>query len=67
MIESNSAEVGSGGFTGAFPHVGSIATTIESARRAALLLAVSAALVLRTFALGSSGFSEDDIKKLHAI
>lgn len=67
MIESNPAEVGSSDLAGALPHLQSIPATIECSRGLALALVVSAALLLRTFALGASGFSEDEINKLHAI
>jgi dolichyl-phosphate-mannose-protein mannosyltransferase len=64
MIESNSVEVGSGDLTRTFAN---LATTIECSRTVALALLVTAAVVIRTFALGASGFSEDEINKLRAI
>jgi Dolichyl-phosphate-mannose-protein mannosyltransferase len=67
MIESNSAEVGSGGLTDAFLYIRSVPTTIEWSRGLTLALVVSAAMVLRLVGLGSAGFSEDEINKLHAV
>jgi len=67
MIESNSVEIGSGDLTRTLVTLRSAATTIDLSRPAALALLVSAAVLLRTFALGASGFSEDEINKLHAI
>jgi dolichyl-phosphate-mannose-protein mannosyltransferase len=67
MIESNSAEVGSSGLTDAFPSLRSVATAIEGSRGLVLTLVVSASVLLRLFALGSTGFSEDEINKLHAV
>ncbi len=67
MIESNSAEIGSGALPDAFPFVRSAAATVDSARAVALALTVAAALLLRVVALGSAGFSEDEINKLHAV
>jgi hypothetical protein len=67
MIESNSVEVGSGDLTRTFVNLRPAATTIECSRTVALALLVSAAVVIRTFALGASGFSEDEINKLRAI
>ncbi|HZR24498.1 MAG TPA: glycosyltransferase family 39 protein [Vicinamibacterales bacterium] len=63
MIESNSVEVGSGALTRTFAHP----LTIENTRSLALTVIVCAALAMRTFALGASGFSEDEINKLQAI
>ena len=67
MIESNPAGVGSGGIADAFSQVRSFPTAIECSRGVALVLVVAAAVLLRTFALGSTGFSEDEINKLRAV
>jgi dolichyl-phosphate-mannose-protein mannosyltransferase len=67
MFESNSVEVGSGDLTRPFFSLRSVATRIECSRTLALTALVSVAVAVRLFALGASGFSEDEINKLRAI
>jgi hypothetical protein len=67
MIESNSLEVGSGDLTRALLSLRSVATTIECSRGLVLTALVSAALLVRTFGLGTTGFSEDEVNKLRAV
>src|SRR5437762_1127888 len=77
MIESNSVEVGSGdavspsatasSLTASLPSVPTLTTTLEHSRAMGLTLLVALALLVRTFGLSASGFSEDEINKLRAV
>lgn len=77
MIESNSVEVGSGELvsdaaTGRSPvHmralIGRLAIAVDCPRAVALATLVAVALVIRVWALGASGYSEDEINKLRAV
>src|SRR5438874_5252061 len=77
MIESNSVEVGSGDLvsqtaTGPslahpLPSVRPFAAALEYPRAVSITLLFALAVFVRTFALGSAGFSEDEINKLRAV
>jgi dolichyl-phosphate-mannose-protein mannosyltransferase len=65
MIESNSVEVGPQ-LTGSLPRVCVSPAALARSRALTLTLVVMLALAVRVFALGASGFSEDEINKLRA-
>src|SRR5436305_10929210 len=67
MITSGSVEIGSDDLAGAFQSVRSVRVSVEALRTALVAAIVSAALLVRLFGLGASGFTEDEVNKLHAI